>query len=64
MELLKLYPYNVSDTEIQNIRKLLTDYFAQKIDDEMNTLWQQKSWNDQTIQDWKTEHLRRHSSES
>ncbi|GAB4000469.1 hypothetical protein GCM10028807_53550 [Spirosoma daeguense] len=57
-ELLKLYPYNVSDDQIQDIRRLLADYFARKIDDEMNLLWQEKSWNDQTIQDWKQEHLR------
>ncbi len=62
MELLKLYPYGVSDEEIQDIRKLLADYFAGRIDKEMDQLWQRKGWNDQTIQDWKTEHLRSHSS--
>ncbi|GAB3495218.1 hypothetical protein GCM10027341_12250 [Spirosoma knui] len=58
LELLKLYPYNVSDAQIQEIRQLLADYFARKIDSEMNQLWQEKGWNEQTIQDWKQEHLR------
>ncbi|ADB38438.1 hypothetical protein [Spirosoma linguale] len=58
LELLKLYPYTVSEEELTDIRQLLADYFAQKIDREMSQLWQEKSWNDQTIEQWKTEHLR------
>ena len=61
MELLKLYPYTVSGEELNEIRRLLADYFARKIDDEMNQLWQRRSWNEQTIEDWKNEHLRSHS---
>jgi hypothetical protein len=57
-ELLKLYACNVSDDQILEIRQLLADYFAQKIDREMNQLWQEKSWNEQTIESWKQEHLR------
>ena len=58
MELLKLYPYAVSDTELTEIRLLLADYFAKKIDDEMNQLWLEKGWNEQTIEGWKNEHMR------
>ncbi|QDK83374.1 hypothetical protein EXU85_34130 [Spirosoma sp. KCTC 42546] len=58
MELLKLYPYAVSDTELTEIRLLLADYFAKKIDSEMNQLWQEKGWNEQTIEGWKNEHMR------
>ena len=61
MELLKLYPYTVSEEESNEIRRLLADYFARKIDDEMNQLWQRRSWNEQTIEDWKNEHLCSHS---
>lgn len=38
IELLKLYPYDVSDDQLRDIRKLLADYFAQQIDNEMNGL--------------------------
>ena len=58
MELLKLYPYTVSAEDLTEIRQLLADYFARKIDREMDQLWQEKGWNDQTIEQWKTEHLR------
>lgn len=36
LELLKLYPYTVSEEELKEIRRLLSEYFARKIDEEMN----------------------------
>ena len=61
MELLKLYPYTVSEVELQEIRHVLADYFARKIDTEMNQLWLDKGLNEQTIEDWKNEHMRSRS---
>ncbi|WP_026628173.1 hypothetical protein [Dyadobacter alkalitolerans] len=58
IELLKLYPYSVSEKELGDIRKMLADYFAQKIDMEMDQLWEQNNWNEQTVETWKSEHLR------
>ncbi|MPR33160.1 hypothetical protein [Salmonirosea aquatica] len=58
LELLKLYPYNVSDNEVRDIKKLLANYFANKIDSEMDQLWDEKAWDAQTIEGWKKEHLR------
>lgn len=58
MELLKLYAYTVSEDELSDIRRMLADYYAQKIDSEMNQLWENKGWNEQTIESWKNEHLR------
>ncbi|GAA4458211.1 hypothetical protein GCM10023189_30070 [Nibrella saemangeumensis] len=63
IELLKLYPYNVSEEQLRDIRKLLADYFAQQVDDEMSRLWQEKGWNEQTLQDWKNEHMRSQTAE-
>ncbi|MCE7061044.1 hypothetical protein [Dyadobacter sp. CY343] len=62
IELLKLYPYSVSENELRDIRKMLADYFAQKIDIEMDQLWEKNDWNDQTIESWKSEHLRSKTS--
>jgi len=62
MELLKLYPYNVSEKELKDIRSILADYFVGKIDSEMNDLWEKNEWNDQTIEAWKSEHLRSKAS--
>ena len=58
MELLRLYPYAVSDSELRDIQKLLADYFAQKVDKEMDQLWDSNNWSEETIESWKSEHLR------
>lgn len=62
IELLKLYPYSVSEKELGDIRKILSDYFAKKIDSEMDQLWEKNDWSDQTIESWKSEHIRSKSS--
>ena len=47
-----------SVAEIQAIRQAITDYYAQKVDDEMGQLWQSGAWNEQTIKDLECAHLR------
>ena len=47
-----------SVAEIQVIRQAITDYYAQKVDDEMEHLWQSGAWNKQTIKDLECAHLR------
>jgi hypothetical protein len=59
LELLKLYARNVSDEELKDIRKMLADYYARKADEEMDRLWKEKGWNQDTIEKWKKEHFRR-----
>jgi hypothetical protein len=61
IELLKLYPYSVSESELKDIQRLLADYFAEKIDKEIDQLWENNTWNDETIESWKSEHLRKDS---
>ncbi|MCF0070535.1 hypothetical protein LZD49_08625 [Dyadobacter sp. CY261] len=60
-ELLKLYAHNVSDDQLRDIRKMPADYFAAKIDAEIDHLWDANGWNEQTIESWKSEHMRRKS---
>lgn len=58
MELLKLYSRNVSDEELRDIRKMLADYYAQKLDEEMDKLWKEKGWTQETMEAWLKEDLR------
>ncbi len=41
---------------------MLADYFARKIDAEMDRLWESNAWDEQTIESWKSEHMRSKSS--
>ncbi len=47
-----------TDNQIQEIKSLLSRYFAEKASDEMDKLWEENNWNDKTMDGWKNEHLR------
>jgi len=58
LELIKLFKYELPDNQIQEIKTLLSKYFANKATDEMDKLWEENDWSDKTMEDWKNEHLR------
>ncbi|MBK9462196.1 MAG: hypothetical protein IPN94_22940 [Sphingobacteriales bacterium] len=58
LELLKLFSTNISDSDVLDIKQLIINYYAQKIDNELDTLWEQRQYNANTISTWANEHLR------
>ena len=58
MELLKLYSKNISDIQLNEIKILLSNYFANKVSDELDILWEDNKWNDETMNQWANEHNR------
>ena len=58
LELLKLYARNVSDEELKDIRKMLAEYYARKADEEMDRLWKENGWTQETMEEWLKEDLR------
>jgi hypothetical protein len=61
-ELLKLYSTEIPDTQLREIKLLLSNYFAQKASSEMDRLWAENNWDDQTMNRWANEHNRSTSS--
>ena len=61
-ELLKLYSTEIPEAQLQEIKYLLGNYFADKASDEMDRLWDENSWNDQTMNQWANEYNRHPSS--
>lgn len=55
-ELLKLYSTEIPEEQLQEIKILLSNYFADKASDEMDRLWDLNNWNDQTMKKWANEH--------
>ncbi|GAB3717097.1 hypothetical protein GCM10027592_58960 [Spirosoma flavus] len=51
-ELLKLYAQQVSDTDLENIRVLIGQYFANRLTDLADNAWQKQGWSQQTMHDW------------
>ena len=58
LELLKLYSTGIPEQQLLDIKLMLAAYFAETIDREMSRLWDEKGWNDSTIESWKKERLR------
>jgi hypothetical protein len=58
IELLKMFNFNIPESQLLEIRKMLANYFAQKASDEMDELWSKGGWSDATMEDWANEHMR------
>ncbi len=58
LELLKLFSFNLSEQQIQEVKALLAKYFADKATQEIDKLWDEESWSNETMQQWSDEHLR------
>lgn len=57
-ELLKLYSTDIPDEQLEEIKLLLSNYFADKATEEMDKLWDKNNWNEQTMNQWANEHNR------
>lgn len=51
-EILKLYAQQVSEADLQNIRVLIGQYFADRLTTLADKAWTEQGWSDQTMQDW------------
>lgn len=54
-ELLKLFAQQVSEEDLQNIRILIGQYFAQRLTRLADQAWEQQGWAAQTMHDWLNE---------
>lgn len=58
MNLLRVVDSIKTVDEVQAIRQILADYYAQKVDEEMERLWDNGTVNGQVIEQWGKEHMR------
>lgn len=47
-----------SESEMDDIRRMLANYFAQRAEDEIDKLWDEGVLNNEVMEQWKTEHMR------
>ena len=52
LELLKLYAYNLSEEEMQELKKLLTVFFAERIRKRTVKLWHERGHTQGTMHQW------------
>ena len=58
MDLLRVVDRIKTVDEIQVIRNVLANYYAQKAEEEMDRLWDNGTINEQVIEQWGNEHMR------
>ncbi len=58
LELLKIFSYQLHENQLKDIKDLLFNYFANKASDEMDNLWDENLWTNETMKKWSNEHLR------
>lgn len=58
LELLKLFAKNIPEQQLIEIKQLLVQYFAQKATDEMDKLWDERGYTNETMKKWANTHMR------
>ena len=58
LEILDLMAYVESEDTLNEIRDMLSRYFAEKAQREIDKLWEEGTINDIVVEGWKTEHMR------
>lgn len=58
IQMLELVSHVTSQQEMDDIRRLLAQYFAKRAEQEIDRLWDEGVINDEVIEGWKTEHMR------
>ena len=58
MDLLRVVDRIKTVDDVQVIRQVLANYYAQKAEEEMDRLWDNGTINEQIIEQWGKEHMR------
>lgn len=58
IEMLELVSRVSSEVEMQDIRRMLGQYFAKRDEDAIVRLWDEGVLNDNVMDEWKAEHMR------
>lgn len=52
IEILKTFAYEIQDDELEDLKKVLVKFFADRIRKRTGRIWQEKNYTDQTMQNW------------
>jgi len=58
IELLELFKYELSEEQIKEIRSLLANYFAERVTNDIDQLFEENKWGQEKIEEWSKEHMR------
>ena len=58
IQMLELMSNVQSEEEMNDIRRMLAEYFAKRAEDAIDQLWDEGVLNDNVMEEWKSEHMR------
>lgn len=58
LHLLKVFEKNTNENDLLEIKALLSKYYAQKVDEESDKIWEEKGLDDSTINELLNSHVR------
>jgi len=58
IEILQSFNYELSEQDLRSFREMLVNYFANKISDDIDSLFDEQGWDDSQSEEWSTTHLR------
>ena len=58
LQLLRMFSYVRSDSQLREIKKVLSDYFFNKVEEGMDALWESGEWSEEKNESIMKEHLR------
>lgn len=58
LKLLKLYSMELSEEQLIDIQRLIARYFAERASDEMDKLWEERGWSNETMEAWLKDEFR------
>lgn len=59
LELLRVFQYELPDNQLIEIKNLLSNYFADKATEEIDKVWKDKGWNNDTMDNFLNTDLRK-----
>ena len=52
LELIKMFSLDLTEEQLLDVKKLLSGYFADRASDEMDRLWEENNWSNETMDNW------------
>ena len=58
LELLKIFSFEIDEEQLLEIKSMLVRYFADKVTNDIDKLFEEKGWGQEKIEEWSKEHMR------
>jgi len=52
LELMKMFSHDLNDDDLVSLKRTLANFFAEKASNEMDRLWDENDWSNQTMDNW------------